>query len=237
MGLETAFNYIDDLNPLWPDGDDDYVKFGDDQIRGVKNVLVTQFGSLGPAAVTASATELNKLTGCTATSTELSLLAGKTMSSSGTKIDNLPSGTLMLFRSTTAPTGWTKRTEAALNECALRVVTGSITSGGSVNFTTVFNRTATDSHTLTGPESGIQQHGHGTRVSTSIESSTATTNLGGFPLSVNAVANYPPLGTTTPVNSPGGQVAAVPSANALSGHTHPLDLRVKYLDVIIAQKG
>lgn len=44
------------------------------------------------------------------------------------------SGTLMLFQQTAAPTGWTKQTTH--NDKALRVVSGSAGSGGSVAFTT-----------------------------------------------------------------------------------------------------
>lgn len=50
----------------------------------------------------------------------------------------IPSGTVMLFKQTSAPTGWTKDTTASLNDSALRVVTGSVVNGGSVAFTTAF---------------------------------------------------------------------------------------------------
>ena len=47
------------------------------------------------------------------------------------------SGTIMLFAQTAAPTGWTKNSSTGDNS-ALRVVTGGVGSGGSVDFTTVF---------------------------------------------------------------------------------------------------
>ena len=47
-----------------------------------------------------------------------------------------PSGTVMLFVQSTAPTGWTKST--AHNDKALRVVSGSVSSGGSVAFSSAF---------------------------------------------------------------------------------------------------
>jgi hypothetical protein len=47
------------------------------------------------------------------------------------------SGTVMLFRQTSAPTGWTKDT-TNFNDSALRVVTGSVSSGGTQGFTTAF---------------------------------------------------------------------------------------------------
>jgi hypothetical protein len=46
-----------------------------------------------------------------------------------------PSGTLMLFQQTAAPTGWTKQTTH--NDKTLRVVTGAASSGGTTAFSTV----------------------------------------------------------------------------------------------------
>jgi hypothetical protein len=46
-----------------------------------------------------------------------------------------PSGTLMLFQQTAAPTGWTKQTTH--NDKALRVVSGTASSGGTTAFSTV----------------------------------------------------------------------------------------------------
>ena len=47
-----------------------------------------------------------------------------------------PTGTAMLFQQTSAPTGWTKSTTH--NNKALRVVSGTASSGGSTAFTTAF---------------------------------------------------------------------------------------------------
>lgn len=58
------------------------------------------------------------------------------------------SGTSMLFQQSTAPTGWTKQTSH--NNKALRVVTGSVSSGGSNTFTDAFNATKTVSGTTGG---------------------------------------------------------------------------------------
>ncbi|WP_146147786.1 hypothetical protein [Phyllobacterium sophorae] len=48
----------------------------------------------------------------------------------------LPAGTRMLFQQTNAPPGWTKDTTH--NNKALRLVSGSVSTGGSTAFTTVF---------------------------------------------------------------------------------------------------
>jgi hypothetical protein len=60
--------------------------------------------------------------------------------SSLTGVEAFPSGTLMLFQQTAAPTGWTKQTTH--NDKALRVVSGTAGSGGSVAFTTALGTPA-----------------------------------------------------------------------------------------------
>jgi len=47
---------------------------------------------------------------------------------------SFPAGTSMLFQQTAAPTGWTKQTTH--NDKSLRIVTGSVGTGGSVAFST-----------------------------------------------------------------------------------------------------
>ncbi|MDC1406057.1 hypothetical protein N8314_00720 [Akkermansiaceae bacterium] len=85
MGLETAV-YIEDLVGSNPLGTDSKAQ-GDNHLRLIKNVLRNQFPSLGGAAVTATAAEINDL------------------------IDNnrgVPSGVISLWSGsvTTIPTGW-----------------------------------------------------------------------------------------------------------------------------------
>lgn len=59
-----------------------------------------------------------------------------TAASSGSAPQAFPSGTAMLFAQTAAPTGWTKSTTH--NDKALRVVSGTAGSGGTVAFSTAF---------------------------------------------------------------------------------------------------
>jgi hypothetical protein len=66
---------------------------------------------------------------------------GNVLTSNGTtwtsgSAPGFPSGTALLFQQTAAPTGWTKQTTH--DNKALRVVSGSASSGGSVAFTTAF---------------------------------------------------------------------------------------------------
>ena len=49
-------------------------------------------------------------------------------------IELFPSGTAMLFQQTSAPTGWTKSTTH--NDKALRVVSGTVSTGGTTAFST-----------------------------------------------------------------------------------------------------
>lgn len=64
-------------------------------------------------------------------------------------IAGFPAGTLMLFQQTAAPTGWTKQTTH--DNKALRVVSGTAGSGGSVSFTSAFaSQTPSGSINLSG---------------------------------------------------------------------------------------
>ena len=72
MGVETA-TYISELSSTNPLGTDP-ISEGDDQIRLVKSVLQSQFTSLGAAAVTGTAAELNLIDGYTGTTAELNTL-------------------------------------------------------------------------------------------------------------------------------------------------------------------
>jgi hypothetical protein len=67
--------------------------------------------------------------------------AGNVLTSNGTAWTSaaaaaFDAGTVMLFAQTAAPTGWTKLTN--LDNYALRVVSGTASTGGSVAFTTAF---------------------------------------------------------------------------------------------------
>lgn len=140
-------------------------------------------------------------------------------------VDNnggFPSGTKMLFVQTSAPTGWTKDTTAALNNSALRVVTGAASSGGTVDFTTAFASQAVAGtnagFTLTNSE--IPSHNH------SFSGQAATPNL---------------QTGVTPVALQNNNVNTTGSTGGGGSHTHTftgtaINLAVKYNDVIICSK-
>jgi hypothetical protein len=126
------------------------------------------------------------------------------------------SGTLMLFQQTSAPTGWTKQTTH--DNKALRVVSGSASSGGSVNFTTAFASQAVSgtvgSTTLTTSQIPSHDHNYFT---------------GGGDGSNGAAGGSASTGRATSATGGGGS------------HNHTftgtaINLAVSYVDLIIASK-
>ena len=156
----------------------------------------------------------------------------------------IPSGTAMMFVQTAAPTGWTKST--AHDNKALRVVSGTAGSGGSVAFTTAFASQA---------------------VSGSNSSTTATGTVGSTTLSTSQIPSHTHQAsayqsiTGWQGNSPGtflsnaitlGNIGAATTGAAGGGGSHnhtftgdahshtftgtAINLAVQYVDVIIATK-
>ena len=136
-------------------------------------------------------------------------------------VDVFPSGTVMLFVQSAAPTGWTK--SATHNNKALRVVSGTVSTGGTVAFTTAFASKS---------------------VSGTVGSTTLTINQ--IP-SHNHTYSFPGSSFIYLASGPGayglGDAYTYTSGNAGGGqgHTHTftgtaIDLAVQYVDVIIATK-
>jgi len=139
-------------------------------------------------------------------------------------VDNpIPSGSKMLFQQTSAPTGWTKDTTH--NNKALRVVSGTASSGGTVAFTTAF-ASQTVSGTVGNTTLDISQipsHTHDIKY-------VAYTAAGG-----NDIGAMSPGGSTT-TNS-----TMIQSKGGGGSHTHTftgtaIDLAVQYVDLILATK-
>ncbi len=137
-----------------------------------------------------------------------------------------PTGTLMLFQQTAAPTGWTKQTTH--NNKALRVVSGTASSGGTSDFTTVFtNQTPTISggsvNSTTLSTAQMPSHTH----STNAQYPFTGTGYWGDNLSY--------WGTTATINAEGG------SGSHTHAFTQPtataITLAVQYVDLIIASKN
>jgi hypothetical protein len=161
--------------------------------------------------------------------------SGNVLTSNGTtwvsSAGSFDSGTRMTFNQTSAPTGWTKDTST--DNAGFRLVSGSVSSGGSVDFTTAFTAAravtvtsmsgSAGATTLSTPQ--IPSHSH-----------PITTRQGVPPYTDSVTKNFSAEVTGTAVtNNTGGG----------GSHTHPfsfssgagtVDLAIKYVDLIIAQK-
>jgi hypothetical protein len=147
------------------------------------------------------------------------------------------SGTVMLFAQTAAPTGWTKNTTTGDNS-ALRVVTGTASTGGSQGFTTAFaSQTPTGSVAISS-------------VSGSAGATTLTTpQIPSHSHTAPGRADYGGAGFFTQISS-GPVPQSVGAEGGGGSHTHPfsfssgsgtfsgnaINLAVQYIDVIRATK-
>ena len=152
---------------------------------------------------------------------------------------NVPAGTVMLFVQTSAPTGWTKSTTH--NNKALRVVSGSASSGGSVAFTTAFASQAVSgtvaSYTLTTAD--IPSHTH--TASVTDPGHTHNLKVGGGAGSGWASLTQGESNTLTTTTATTGISVSNSSTGGGGGHSHgftgtAINLAVQYVDVIIATK-
>jgi hypothetical protein len=172
---------------------------------------------------------------------------GNVLTSNGTTwtsaAGGFPTGTVMLFVQTAAPTGWTKSTTH--DNKALRVVSGSASSGGTTAFTSVFtNQTVSTSVSISGTSGA-------TTLSTSqIPSHQHSANTFYYQdLSGPDPDNR--FNEAGPLSDPGPWVLRTLNVNAEGGgssHTHSFSgsgsgtssavtLNVAYVDVIIATKN
>jgi hypothetical protein len=143
-----------------------------------------------------------------------------------------PAGTVMLFVQTAAPTGWTKSTTH--DNKALRVVSGTASSGGSTAFSTVF---ADQTPTIT---------------TSGLSAGATTLTTGQMPSHTHALSQSFSTGFAcgstkqrTALTGGGADVTATGTGGGGS-HTHSVSgtatssaitLAVQYVDVIIATKN
>lgn len=155
------------------------------------------------------------------------------------------SGTVMLFAQTAAPTGWTKDS-TNFNNSGLRVVTGSASTGGSVDFTTAFaSQTPSGSvsitavsgsagnTTLSTPQIPSHNHqGYG-------QSVCDPANITGVRGTIQLRSNLPQSNSGTLSTGGGGAHSHPFSFSSGSGtfSGSAINLAVKYVDVIRATKN
>ena len=151
---------------------------------------------------------------------------------------SMPSGTRMLFNQTNPPTGWTKDTSSTNR--ALRLVSGSVGTGGGNTFTGKLNSSVTTSgggvvqHTLTAAQIPAHRHWVSRAARDDNNFSQWNTNTQEFGLysdagSYSANDQNHSVGRNT-ANTGGGQAHP-------HGFTQPsFNLNIAYTDVVIAQK-
>ncbi|MGI6854359.1 hypothetical protein [Mesorhizobium sp. 1B3] len=205
----------------------------------------------------------------------------------GNKVDAFPAGTRLPFQQSTAPVGWVKVTDH--DNAALRIVNGTVTTGGTVAFTTAFASQSVGATAITAAQ--MPSHTHGFAGTTSAASNDHThgfvgtggtdvqgvhghnfqANTGQVVGNISAVTNdidenttY--QGSTNPtgafraftiqgsgahahnvtVSGTTGGISAnhthtysgtTTGAGSGATHTHTLDIAVKYVDFIIAEKA
>lgn len=171
-------------------------------------------------------------------------------------ISGVPSGTRMLFQQSTPPTGWTKVT--SYNNWALRVTSGTVTTGGGRDFTDTFkvgyptggqvmgheikvDEMPIHSHGVGDPghSHGVNDPGHKHRVRAARESGN-TESGGGDDEAQDQ--NFDTNSATTGI-SINNATTGINIANTGGSREHAhnfqgagIDLDVKYVDVIVAEK-
>jgi hypothetical protein len=148
----------------------------------------------------------------------------------------IPTGTKMMFVQTTAPTGWTKDTTH--DNKALRVVSGTASTGGTVAFTTAFASKAVSGTVgnTTLSTSQIPTHRHAVRGTHRSDS-----------VGIRYGGNDSPDGTNLNPNSALENVGTYTGqlfgwdTGAGGSHNHTftgtaIDMAVQYVDTIIATK-
>ena len=168
------------------------------------------------------------------------------------------SGDKMLFKQSSAPTGWTK--ETSNDDCCLRIVSGSVSTGGSVALSTALATPAISASLGGAPDAGNLS----VSMSGNISNHTITTNQiaahshasGMFNVSNNQIANpAAPKANTgndrfnsiTTGNAGGGgshnhghnlsgSMSGAPGVGNLAVSSGSATINCKYVDVICAAK-
>lgn len=131
----------------------------------------------------------------------------------------IPTGTKMLFQQTAAPTGWTKDTSH--DNKALRVVSGTASTGGSVAFTTAFaSGLSAGNTTLTTAQ--MPSHSHIQRL---------------YPSGNNVDVLFPGAAGSAGGSSVQDTSVATAATGSSNSHNHTIpSFDVSYVDLIIATK-
>jgi hypothetical protein len=169
----------------------------------------------------------------------------------------IPTGTKMMFVQTVAPTGWTKDTTH--DNKALRVVSGTASTGGTVAFTTAFASQAVNGSIANTTATNIAATQGGTVGSTTLSTAQIASHSHTHLVYHDyGYATSAPNRTTGMLNGGGGSANLGGNAaggggshdHSFSGSSHnhtqnahnhtftgtAIDMAVQYVDVIIATK-
>lgn len=152
-----------------------------------------------------------------------------------------PSGTVLLFQQTAAPTGWTKLTTH--NNKALRVVSGNVGSGGTTAFTSVFtSRTPSGSVSTSGTVGAttlstaqIPSHNHQSPYMLNVGATGGQNNREGAGVNANLANAYNGNLVTAASGGGGSHDHSVTATSSFTGSS--MDFDVQYVDVIFASKN
>ncbi len=148
-----------------------------------------------------------------------------------------PTGTRMVFQQAAAPTGWTKDVTAALDDHALRVVTTTAFTAGSLG-TNSFSATlggsagvSTDGYTLLTADIPGHTHASGSGNANMMAASTSSVIM-------NRLSD--PGGSGDSDFESGSITITTSTATASTGgdgaHSHTLSVDIQFVDLIIATK-
>lgn len=178
------------------------------------NVVSAQYGGTGSANLTAENVILGN--GASAVKVVAPGTANNVLTSNGTTwISQAPAaaggfaaGTRLIFAQTSAPTGWTKDT-VNYNNHALRVVTGTASTGGTVDFTTAFASQAVSGS-----------------VSTTVNNTTATNQAATATNQATTATNQAatPAGTVSISAITGSAGATTLGVPEIPSHSHPMTI-------------
>lgn len=149
----------------------------------------------------------------------------------------IPSGANTVMKVSSPPTGWVKTNTFNLN--VLRVVTGTASSGGSIDYSNVFIQHTASTTSISGTAGGVsltapQLPLHTHRYPTL--STTARFQLPGPGLSnIQWSGNPGQISGNTGVSDSHSHTATVTSGSVTSPSN--IDMRVKYVDTIIVQRS
>lgn len=150
-------------------------------------------------------------------------------------------GTAMLFYQNTAPTGWTKVTTSALDNCALRIVSDGSASGGNggvtggtATFNAVFGASkSTASYTLTTTD--IPAHNHSASDAGHAHANGGP-SIGTQNVPAGGSASYAVTGGNGSTST-GYANISIGNTGGGGGHAHALNFDVRYASFIVATKN